>query len=237
MNQFQQEAPEPYDLDDITQDLIAREQVGEVISDLESVTDSRLQAEKVLGNDRVDDIIECVSVANESLSDKDFAIALVKELNDETDRAEQADQKSDRGIEQAVRQGANPFALVAATEKPTATAKAAEQQDLVGKSESAQGILDKNFARQQKIAAAPPVESVEGDLFSGKAKQIDIENISIDTPEAIYDASLEAFRKESRDFSIVFPTRVGMNRGGRRARFMCCAPIYMILMMINDVYI
>ena len=78
---------------------------------------------------------------------------------------------------------------------------------------------------------------MEGDLFSGKAKQIDIENISIDTPEAIYDASLEAFRKESRDFSIVFPTRVGMNRRGRRARFMCCTPIYMIRMMINDVYI
>lgn len=45
-----------------------------------------------------------------------------------------------------------------------------------GKSDTAQTIKDREIERQKKMDEAPPVESGEGDLFSGKSKQTDIED-------------------------------------------------------------
>src|SRR3990167_7626340 len=45
-----------------------------------------------------------------------------------------------------------------------------------GKNASQQAILDANLARQKRIDESPPVESGEGDLFSGRAKQVDIQD-------------------------------------------------------------
>ena len=60
------------------------------------------------------------------------------------------------------------------TEKPVTAA-----DDLFGgKNASQQAILDANIARQKKIDESLPVESGEGDLFSGRAKQVDIEDIT-----------------------------------------------------------
>lgn len=45
-----------------------------------------------------------------------------------------------------------------------------------GKSDTAQAVKDREVERQKKMAEAPPAESGEGDLFSGKARQTDIED-------------------------------------------------------------
>lgn len=55
----------------------------------------------------------------------------------------------------------------------------AEKEDLFGgRDETAQAIKDRELERERKIAAAPPVEAGEGALFSGEARQQDLEDIT-----------------------------------------------------------
>jgi len=62
------------------------------------------------------------------------------------------------------------------TAEKTAPGQTADM--LGGKNSSQQAIHDAEIERQKKMAEAPPVEAGEGDLFSGKAKQTDIEDVT-----------------------------------------------------------
>jgi N12 class adenine-specific DNA methylase/predicted RNA methylase len=62
------------------------------------------------------------------------------------------------------------------TAEKTAPGQTADM--LGGKNESQQAIHNAEIERQKKMAEAPPVEAGEGDLFSGKAKQTDIEDVT-----------------------------------------------------------
>jgi hypothetical protein len=58
-------------------------------------------------------------------------------------------------------------------------------------------VSDRETERKKKMAEAPPVESGEGDLFSGRAKQVDVEDVtgkskqdqSSDLDEAAHEAA------------------------------------------------
>jgi hypothetical protein len=57
--------------------------------------------------------------------------------------------------------------------------RAPAQQDLIGgRSETQQAVHERRLERERRIAEAPPVESQEGDLFSGRARQRDIEDVT-----------------------------------------------------------
>lgn len=54
-----------------------------------------------------------------------------------------------------------------------------QQADMFGgKDETKQAIADREVERQRKMRESPPVESGSGDLFSGKSRQTDIEDVA-----------------------------------------------------------
>lgn len=63
-----------------------------------------------------------------------------------------------------------------AEEAPEVTETVEGQKDMLGRDETAQAIQDKKEARKKKEREAPPMEKGPGDLFTEKAKQVDIED-------------------------------------------------------------
>lgn len=71
--------------------------------------------------------------------------------------------------------------LTAKSKRQSATGETSDM--FGGKSDTAQAIKDREIERQKKMDEAPPVESGEGDLFSGKAKQVDVEDVAKEKPQ------------------------------------------------------
>lgn len=154
-----------------------------------------------LGEDRVDSIIERVSIQSEALSADEYELELVKAFQEALSGKQQdADDTSLKKGYQGRKAGREPgketegpaFDLAQQEViQPTPTPEPLPQGDMFGgKSETAQVIKDREVARQKKERDAPPMEAGEGDLFSGKSKQVDIEDVKPSVKDVLFDSEI-----------------------------------------------
>jgi hypothetical protein len=178
-----------------------------------------------MGSDAFDYMLERLASQNENIDDNAFEALVRKEVeNHGKDQGKAAAKSASRGghLQTAGEvvgsaQGEEGKGTVAApvTEKPkrepaagagtetpskegVAVSVAGKTADMFGgKNDTAQSVSDRETERKKKMAEAPPVESGEGDLFSGRAKQVDVEDVtgkskqdqSSDLDEAAHEAA------------------------------------------------
>ena len=164
------------------------------------LTEALARATSILGESRVEAILERASIEGENLSSQEYENLVLTRL-------EEAIHENDQKVTQGDQPGepGDGFRLEPVEVRQRKEQKPVSQGDLFGgKSETAQAVKDAEEARKAKEREAPPVEAGEGTLFDGSAKQVDIEDVAnnIVTLNQFINNEIKKIRETDSDVSV-----------------------------------